>query len=213
MNSPFSSTMSPNESSRQSSPELFTENLITDIWDQSSSFSFSPKPSHSSAISISKKNDQNSFENSFQSSFDNSFQGSFQSSFQNSFDGYETQSVETPQNLYYAMSSSSFTSQMNQPNLHGNSYDSKTLKYCTKPCIFYMQNGFCKKGDHCTFSHDLNVFNSTQTSAKTFISIDKLYRTKPCKYFFETGVCRKGEHCNFSHDLSLKERYLKGEFE
>lgn len=97
--------------------------------------------------------------------------------------------------------------------MHGNSYDSKTLKYGTKPCIFYMQNGYCKKGDHCTFSHDLSVFNSSQHSAKTFISVDKLYRTKPCKYFFETGVCRKGEHCNFSHDLSLKERYLRGEFE
>jgi len=94
---------------------------------------------------------------------------------------------------------------------HSNSFEGKSLKYGTKPCVFFMQNGYCKKGDHCTFSHDLHLFSSSQQNQKTFVSVDKLYRTKPCKYFFETGICRKGEHCNFSHDLSLKEQYLNGE--
>ncbi|EDR26041.1 hypothetical protein EDI_014210 [Entamoeba dispar SAW760] len=91
----------------------------------------------------------------------------------------------------------------------------KHLKYGTKPCIFFMQNGYCKKGGSCTFSHDISSLNNPsfcQQNSKQFISVDKLYRTKPCKYFFETGVCRKGEHCNFSHDLSLKDEYFKGNF-
>ena len=185
---------------------------MTDLWEQTSTFSFSPKPSHSSAISISKKQQQ------YENSFDNSFQNSFQNSFENSFEN--SSPMDNSHGYYLSMTAPNFTPslhQMNQfsqtQNIQANSYDSKTLKYGTKPCIFFMQNGYCKKGDHCTFSHDLSVFNTTQHVNKTFISVDKLYRTKPCKYFFETGVCRKGEHCNFSHDLSLKERYLRGEFE
>ncbi|ELP87383.1 hypothetical protein EIN_096400 [Entamoeba invadens IP1] len=92
-------------------------------------------------------------------------------------------------------------------------HQQKQVKYGTKPCIFFMQNGYCKKGDNCTFSHDVSTTHSTNTSPqKQFVSVDKLYRTKPCKYFFETGTCRKGEHCNFSHDLSLRDEYLKGNY-
>ncbi|ELP93875.1 hypothetical protein EIN_177620 [Entamoeba invadens IP1] len=90
----------------------------------------------------------------------------------------------------------------------------KQTKYCTKPCVFFMQNGYCKKGENCTFSHDISAFMESHSSPpqKQFVSVDKLYRTKPCKYFFETGTCRKGKHCNFSHDLSLRDEYLKGNY-
>lgn len=90
-------------------------------------------------------------------------------------------------------------------------YSPKHQKYGTKPCLFYMQNGYCKKGDACTFSHDVPVRcqDTTTSPQKPFVSVEKLYRTKPCKYFFETGTCRKGEHCNFSHDVHLREEYWK----
>ena len=105
----------------------------------------------------------------------------------NSFNMY--QNINQPQNKRMLMNP------MNpmQPNVD----NTPTDKWRTKPCLFYQEYGFCRKGDNCNYSHDIPI------TKKQFVAIDKLYRTKPCKYFFLTGKCRKGDNCNYSHDIAV----------
>ncbi|KAL7712001.1 C3H1-type domain-containing protein [Entamoeba marina] len=115
------------------------------------------------------------------------------------FDSFEKEPKTRPT---YSLSVNSYKPKSMQTNsLNEGSFVHKNNKIGTKPCIFYMQNGYCKKGNDCTFSHDISLKPLTPT--KQFISVDKLYRTKPCRYFFEYGCCRKGDHCNYSHDRSV----------
>ncbi|KAL7548928.1 hypothetical protein ACHAWF_012196 [Thalassiosira exigua] len=54
-------------------------------------------------------------------------------------------------------------------------------------CRFFFQNGCCRNGDACRFSHDADG-----------LTREEALKTIPCPYF-AAGTCRFGEHCMLSH--------------
>jgi Zinc finger C-x8-C-x5-C-x3-H type (and similar)/Zinc finger domain/CCCH-type zinc finger/RNA-binding, Nab2-type zinc finger len=75
-----------------------------------------------------------------------------------------------------------------------------------RPCRFYMESGYCRKGDECQFGHEVDTRsmqdgqNDRPTEWQN--SNNKEFaarRTQPCKYFVE-GNCNKGDRCIFLHE-------------
>ena len=59
----------------------------------------------------------------------------------------------------------------------------------TSLCRFFFQNnGYCRNGEACRFSHDANGLTHQEAM-----------KTIPCP-FYAKGSCRYGEHCNFLHE-------------
>lgn len=50
------------------------------------------------------------------------------------------------------------------------------------PCVFYAREGYCSKGDYCTFLH-----------------LNKNISKPICKYFNTPAGCRHGKQCVYSH--------------
>ena len=72
-----------------------------------------------------------------------------------------------------------------------------------KNCTFWEQ-GQCKKGDNCTFSHAITgnmgnpsppAYNKPNTNSQSNFSNNR----KVCN-FFAQGNCKKGNNCEFLHE-------------
>jgi hypothetical protein len=57
------------------------------------------------------------------------------------------------------------------------------------PCRFFIRDGFCAKGDYCSFVH--------QTERPV------------CKFFLSSEGCRRGDSCTFSHRLVKEKKNMK----
>jgi hypothetical protein len=58
----------------------------------------------------------------------------------------------------------------------------------TIPCRFFLRDGYCAKGNYCSFLHQ------TQTERPV------------CKFFLSSEGCRRGDSCTFSHRVVKKEK-------
>lgn len=65
-----------------------------------------------------------------------------------------------------------------------------------KPCVKFFNNGSCKYGVHCTFSH---TDPETSKIASASGSGKKGFQTKKCTSFWETGQCKFDFECRYPH--------------
>lgn len=63
-----------------------------------------------------------------------------------------------------------------------------------RPCKFFLQNGRCRFGDLCHFSHTRSSSSSSSSSIGS-----RRPTPKPCLNWKNTGYCRYGAKCWFSH--------------
>lgn len=75
----------------------------------------------------------------------------------------------------------------------------------TRPLCRFFNNGFCKFGEDCNFSHELPASSSVDAAVAGVASSTAIVSTESnstplCRYFAR-GKCRYGDSCMFSHDL------------
>lgn len=84
--------------------------------------------------------------------------------------------------------------------------DNKDHEKSLQPCK-YFQNGFCKSGDSCPYSHAGPTKNKKKEVCRYYLGDNctkgdecpYLHETFPCKFFHSRNFCIHGDSCRFSH--------------
>lgn len=94
----------------------------------------------------------------------------------------------------------------------GGGPDPSVTKYKTVLCTFFESQGFCQRGDACTFAHGPGELGKGKGPGKGagagkggMMALGMGSAPNPAKYktvmcnFFLQGLCTKGETCTFAH--------------
>lgn len=98
-----------------------------------------------------------------------------------------------------------------QPGWYQGDPSSQQRQEGRRPCTWYFQNGYCRRGDQCSFSHDET--QSPSSNGDTYANTrhenggqwessrgeDFRQPIRPCKWFLQ-GNCHRGDRCSFLHE-------------
>jgi hypothetical protein len=83
-----------------------------------------------------------------------------------------------------------------QQNLQNESAQTQTQsaqRYKTELCRSFQENGTCKYGEKCQFSHGMHELRSMMRHPK--------YKSELCRTFHAQGYCPYGPRCHFVHEI------------